>query len=222
MDTGFFAYLRAFGSRWGTALSGIACVPFSIAALYVSGSMQRVGYGLTAGACFVYSSFDLWRTERRRFLREATSRNGKDEWKKLEEQFSKFILPENSFRHLTAMWIAHESQGLPITWAVTGGVDEIQRESFEALMEEAGNLLTTSEYVKGKYPRHLTSSNPFYRWMNTLCASRDEEMDSSGTMSVDGRIESESGTISDLARKCKVICAQLAAKEGWRLPQERT
>jgi hypothetical protein len=218
MNTGFFAYLRAFGSAWGAALSGIACVPFTIAALFVDGGKQRVAYGLTAAVCLLYASFDLWRIERRRYLSEATSRKAKDEWRRLEEQFSKFSLPDNTVRRLRAMWVAPKSQGLPISWIISGAADELERESLEVLMEEAGNLLTTSEYIKEKYPQHLTSPSPLDRWMNTLCALRDEEMDSSGRMSIDGVIESESGTISDLDRKCTLICAQLAAKEVWRLP----
>jgi hypothetical protein len=59
MDTGFLAYLKAFRSTWWTALSGGASVPFTFMALYVSSNKQRVGYGLLAATCFVYSSFDL-------------------------------------------------------------------------------------------------------------------------------------------------------------------
>jgi hypothetical protein len=220
MDTGFFAYLRAFGSTWGTALSGIACVPFSIAALYVNGSMQRLGYGLTAAACFVYSSFDLWRTERRRFLREATSRSAKDEWRRLEDQFNKFILrPNSAFRDIQAMWARPKNEKEPLKWFIVGGTDELERDRFRVLMEEAGNLLPTSEHAKGLYAHHLVSTDPVDRWLNTLCSLRDEDMDSTGWGTENG-IESESGNISELARKCHVMCAQLAAKEVWKLPQE--
>jgi hypothetical protein len=48
METGIIAYLKAFGLNWGTKLSGIASVPFAVAALFVQTARLRILYGITA------------------------------------------------------------------------------------------------------------------------------------------------------------------------------
>jgi hypothetical protein len=89
----------------------------------------------TAVGCFLYASFELWRNERKNYLRETTSRKLKEEWRNLE---SKFL--EQSSPFLGALWI--RIKGQPITtWSLEGASDEIQAQRFMVLMEEAGNLL---------------------------------------------------------------------------------
>jgi len=207
MQTGFRAYLKAFGLNWGTKLSGIASVPFAAAALFVQSAWQRWLYAGLAAACFLYSSFELWRNERNRYLHEVKSRGVKKEWQSLESRFLAGF-PD----YLCAIWI--RIKGTPIQWKLMGASSDVQAQRFLALMEEAGNLLTLSEYVRNGFPQTLLSSDPTDRWLNALCAIRGERMEPTGHGIAEG-IESENGSLKGLPGICSLLCSQLAAKEVW-------
>lgn len=62
----FGRFLKSIISEWGSALSGIPSIPFAIAALYVTGTRQRLLYASLAMACGIYSSYRIWAKEYRR------------------------------------------------------------------------------------------------------------------------------------------------------------
>src|SRR6516162_6679145 len=65
IDTGFVAFLRSFGESWLTFMSGPLTVPFAIVAFFVPG-LYRLLFGVLAVASGVFSSYLVWRNERRR------------------------------------------------------------------------------------------------------------------------------------------------------------
>lgn len=64
-DTRFRTYLRAFTADMFSRMSGPASVPFAALAVLVSSHWQKVVYGCLAATCTVYSSYRVWRNERR-------------------------------------------------------------------------------------------------------------------------------------------------------------
>jgi hypothetical protein len=62
--TSFWSFLRAFGGRWFTAMSGPASVPFVVASLFVDPPILKVLFGVIALVCACFSSYWVWRTER--------------------------------------------------------------------------------------------------------------------------------------------------------------
>jgi hypothetical protein len=68
VDTGFMAFLRAFGENWLTRMSGPLTVPFAIAALFAPG-FYKVLFAALAVVCGVSSSYEVWRNERKRARR---------------------------------------------------------------------------------------------------------------------------------------------------------
>ena len=65
IDTGFMAFLRAFGGNWLTRMSGPLTVPFAIAALFAPG-FYKLLFTTLAVVCGVSSSYEVWRNERKR------------------------------------------------------------------------------------------------------------------------------------------------------------
>ena len=70
VDTGFMAFLRAFGANWLTRMSGPLTVPFAIATLFVP-RFYKLLLGTLAIICGVYSSYEVWRSERKRARRSS-------------------------------------------------------------------------------------------------------------------------------------------------------
>lgn len=65
LDTGFMAFLRAFGGSWLTSMSGPLTVPLAVAALFVPG-VYKLLFAALAVICGVFSSYRVWRSERQR------------------------------------------------------------------------------------------------------------------------------------------------------------
>jgi hypothetical protein len=63
-SAGFKDYLRAFAARWFVVVSGPLSVPAAIAAAWVENPIARVLLALTASACFIFSSYWIWKIER--------------------------------------------------------------------------------------------------------------------------------------------------------------
>ena len=64
-DLNFRTYLKAFFNDWFTGMSGPLSVPFAAAAVWSSGHTQRILWGCLAVAAVVFSSYRVWRNERR-------------------------------------------------------------------------------------------------------------------------------------------------------------
>src|ERR1043165_2137205 len=60
----FKAFLRAFGERWFTGMSGPLTVPFAFLALFVEGTYPKVLFGILAVLCAVVSSYLIWKRGR--------------------------------------------------------------------------------------------------------------------------------------------------------------
>jgi hypothetical protein len=217
MDTRFRAYVKAFGHSWGTQLSGIASVPFTVAALFVDASWQRGIFGAIAVGCFLYSSYELWRNERkaRNANREELQsiqnhRHLRDEWQRLEENFARFP------QHLEGLWEQHADGSSELKWTITGLRDQKDRREAERLsivMEEAGNLLSTSNFFSANFPRVVTMPDAQERWLTAVCAMAGNEMEEGGRATYDG-FEWICGSLPRVAQECAITCAKLAAQEG--------
>jgi hypothetical protein len=57
-------FLRAFGDRWATKMSGPLTVPFALLALFVSGTWPKLLFAILAIVCGLVSSYGVWATER--------------------------------------------------------------------------------------------------------------------------------------------------------------
>jgi hypothetical protein len=66
------AFMRSLLSSWFTGMSGPLSVPLSIAAVFVSSGIAKIGLGLTAFVCFWGAAYGVW-------VRERTSRNAAEE-----------------------------------------------------------------------------------------------------------------------------------------------
>jgi len=53
-------FFRSMFSEWGSGLSGPASVPLAVAALWVTGGVQRVLYGSLAGILLLVSAYRIW------------------------------------------------------------------------------------------------------------------------------------------------------------------
>jgi len=60
----FKDFWRAIFARWFTAMSGPLSVPAAIASTLASNNAAKLVLGMTALACFVFTAFWVWRTER--------------------------------------------------------------------------------------------------------------------------------------------------------------
>lgn len=64
--TGLFAFVRAFGARWFVAMSGPFTVPIAVLlAFFVDSKFQKVLFTTLAVVCAVFSSYWIWRRERK-------------------------------------------------------------------------------------------------------------------------------------------------------------
>jgi hypothetical protein len=63
-STDVWAFLRAFGGRWLTLMSGPTTVPLAIAALYVENNLLRSFFAVLTVVCGVFSCYWVWREER--------------------------------------------------------------------------------------------------------------------------------------------------------------
>jgi hypothetical protein len=72
----FVNYLRSFGVRWFTAMSGPLSVPLAVAAILVTNGTAKSVLGITAMGCIVFASYWTWRVERESVfvLRERVTR----------------------------------------------------------------------------------------------------------------------------------------------------
>jgi hypothetical protein len=68
LRTTFIEYLHAFTGRWFVLMSGPVSVPAAGAAAIVSTSVWRILFACTAIICFVFSSYWVWRIERKKRL----------------------------------------------------------------------------------------------------------------------------------------------------------
>jgi hypothetical protein len=56
-------FFSSMFSEWGSGLTGPASIPFTIAALYVQSSLQRIIYGCTAITLAGFSAYRIWAKE---------------------------------------------------------------------------------------------------------------------------------------------------------------
>lgn len=63
-DTGFTAFMRAFGGWWLTAMSGPLSVPIAIFGLLWTTGWLRIAFCTVAFLCWILSSWYVWRQER--------------------------------------------------------------------------------------------------------------------------------------------------------------
>jgi hypothetical protein len=68
-STDFWAFLRAFGERWFLLMCGPLTVPFAIAALFVKSENYKVLFGILALLCLGFSSYWIWRAERKKRIK---------------------------------------------------------------------------------------------------------------------------------------------------------
>jgi hypothetical protein len=70
-----WAFLRAFGTRWLTLMSGPPTVPLAVAALYVENNLLRSLFAVLAVVCGAFSCYWVWREKRvRRIASEELSK----------------------------------------------------------------------------------------------------------------------------------------------------
>src|SRR5215469_16768411 len=62
--TNIRAFMRSLLSSWLTGMSGPASVPLSIAAMFVSSGVAKVGLGVTGLLCLWGAAYGLWQRER--------------------------------------------------------------------------------------------------------------------------------------------------------------
>ncbi len=65
-ETGFWRFLRSFGTDWLSAMSGGLSVPLTVAAVFIPGTAYKIGLATLAVIAFMGSSYRVWRNERRR------------------------------------------------------------------------------------------------------------------------------------------------------------
>ena len=65
-STSIFAFLRAFGHRSLTLMSGPLTVPFVFAGLYVQQAWQKMLFGVMAVLCATCATYLVWKAERER------------------------------------------------------------------------------------------------------------------------------------------------------------
>jgi hypothetical protein len=64
VGTSFWQFIRSFGGRWFIAMSGPASVPLAIAGILAPNWPLKVALFGTAGTCFVFAAYWVWRNER--------------------------------------------------------------------------------------------------------------------------------------------------------------
>jgi hypothetical protein len=64
LSTSISSFLRAFGGRWFTLMSGPPTVPLAIIALYVENGLLRSLFVVLAVVCGAFSCYWVWRDER--------------------------------------------------------------------------------------------------------------------------------------------------------------
>lgn len=71
-SSSFKSFLRAFGARWFTAMSGPLTVPFSVLALIVEARYQKILFGVLALSCAVFAAYWVWKVEREELIAKQT------------------------------------------------------------------------------------------------------------------------------------------------------
>jgi hypothetical protein len=155
-------------------------------------------------------------SELRGELERFKSNRVKEEWKKLEEDFFTVTGPPNV--DMQALWEKKMATG-ETSWSLMRGWDEDSRQRFWIVMNEAGQLLLSSDYAQSKYPELLKENDHEVRWLNVLCAELEEPMTISGHGYTRETGNTESGVIEDLPRKCIRCCAIFASREQWPAPK---
>ncbi len=64
----FVNYLRSFGGRWFTAMSGPLSVPFAVSAVLVTNNSTKIALWITAMGCVLFASYWTWRVEREKVI----------------------------------------------------------------------------------------------------------------------------------------------------------
>jgi hypothetical protein len=67
-SSSFTSFCKAFTAEWFTLMSSGLSVPLAITAVYVDNPPLKIGLGLTAIVCFVFASFRIWQSERRKVI----------------------------------------------------------------------------------------------------------------------------------------------------------
>ena len=57
----FGGFLRKFGARWFTRMSGGASVPLTAAAIYFSGAPLKFLFAFLAASCLLAACYQVWR-----------------------------------------------------------------------------------------------------------------------------------------------------------------
>jgi hypothetical protein len=164
MQTGFKAYLKAFGLSWGASVSGAASVPIAGIALFVSSTWQRILWFTVAAVCFVYASYELWNDERTQ-RKELSEKLGKLEsepnptWQQLADRF-------NAYPALSLRATFQEIQGNQ-NWSIYP--QGAKGEECKSYCRIAGTMLVKSRGIKDSLSAPVAAEgDPLIRWMKFL------------------------------------------------------
>jgi hypothetical protein len=198
-------------------MSGPLTIPLAILALFVSNHTLKISYAVLAVASGFYAGFAVWLNERRRYEAIEISRNVRAEWQSLKLKFDGYV---KDAPFIGAAWTIRQTMPTHTTWHLFGGRDELERDSLMVLLEESGNILLSCRWVARDF-KGITERDPVFRWLNFLCEIQSESMQVSNT-GHDRGVKYEGGEITQLARKCSLLCARLAAKETWPSPEVKS
>jgi hypothetical protein len=202
---------------WGVASELTGLVTFGIGLWEHSQDRALRGFVFVAISVplFWIGAFVAWNRKRDQLWKEQSAKYLKAEWRLLEEKFGKRY--PNFY---TACWTLEE-ENPKYTWKFEGmDGDPIEKKKFEALLEEAGNLLVTSRFAREAYMESLSATAPVDRWLNVVAAMTDRNMQDCGATTVQGKKVETYGHFSDLPRLCALTCAGLAAKEKMAEPSD--
>jgi hypothetical protein len=131
----------------------------------------------------------------------------KEAWKRLEVKFQ-----TGWETQLRAEWGKTNEE--PLSWTIRG-YGEMEAKRFTVVMEEAGQLLLTSQYIRSQCPDILKESNDDDRWLNTVCVLLPELVKTEGVVNSAEGTRTTYGAIGGFQEKCAHVCAVLASKERW-------
>lgn len=204
-------FLGAIFSDWAARMSGPATVPLTIAAFYVSSATYKRLWGILALLCALFTTYRVWLNERKRYEQVVAARNIKAAWQAMQNRFDEGYYPVSVY----AGWEKklHDEDITRLKWWVGGARDQLQTEQLLAVMEEAGSLILNSAFVQSKFPNMRSISDAADRWLTAILIINRPKNGITGR-AIDHGVETESGQLNDVLRRCVVLCSQLAAKES--------
>ena len=136
-------FLGNFVSTWGSGVTGIASIPFTVLCLYTGSTVQRIAYGITAVLLFAFSSYQVWLKEYKRTetleseLRTRQKDVTSQEWKDMATKLGEVC------QHFRADYQI-DSLGGYQNWDIKGGHESVV---CEGRIGMAGAMLLRSPHV---------------------------------------------------------------------------